>query len=89
MGRPCLGTHDERLIADAGRVAHELGLAPTEWEVAMLYGISTDAQRRITRGGTTVRVLISYGTHWWPWYVRRLAERPANLWFVMKQMFKR
>lgn len=89
LGRPCLGTHDERLIADAGRVAHELDLPASEWEVAMLYGIATDAQRRIAQNGTTVRILISYGTHWWPWYVRRLAERPANLWFVAKQMFRR
>lgn len=89
MGRPCLGTHDPRLIADARRIAGEAGLDASAWEVAMLYGIGAGEQRRLAASGVTMRVLISYGTHWWPWYVRRLAERPANLAFVAKQIFAR
>ncbi len=89
VDRPCLATHDARLIADARRVAGELGLDDGTWEVAMLYGIATGEQRRLADAGVTVRVLVSYGTHWWPWYVRRLAERPANLGFVVRQMFAR
>jgi proline dehydrogenase len=52
----------------------------------MLYGIRRDDQERFARDGYRVRVLISYGAFWFPWYMRRLAERPANVWFVMKSM---
>ena len=85
-GRPVMGTHDPRMIAEAGRLAHELGLAKDAWEVAMLYGIKTAEQERLVRTGHSVRVLVAYGTHWFPWYMRRLAERPANVWFVVKQL---
>jgi proline dehydrogenase len=51
----------------------------------MLYGIRADQQRRLRDEGYRVRVLIAYGEYWYPWYVRRLAERPANLWFAMRQ----
>ncbi len=81
-----MGTHDPRMIAEAGRLAHELGLAKDAWEVAMLYGIKTAEQERLVRTGHGVRVLVAYGTHWFPWYMRRLAERPANVWFVVKQL---
>ncbi|NJD18596.1 MAG: proline dehydrogenase [Gemmatimonadetes bacterium] len=86
-GRPVMGTHDPRMIAEAGRLAHELGLRKDAWEVAMLYGIKTDEQERLVRTGHGVRVLVAYGSHWFPWYMRRLAERPANVWFVVKQLF--
>ena len=52
----------------------------------MLYGIRTAEQRGLAARGVGVRVLISYGTHWFPWYVRRLAERPANVWFVLRSV---
>ena len=52
----------------------------------MLYGIQRAAQLRLTREGATVRVLIAYGAYWFPWYMRRLAERPANVWFVVKSL---
>ena len=55
----------------------------------MLYGIRTADQRRLASEGHRVRVLVSYGEQWFPWYVRRLAERPANVWFVLKSMFAR
>ena len=88
MGRPGLGTHDDRLIREAERAAGELGLAQDAWEVEMLYGIGTGTQARLRRSGTPLRVLISYGSHWFPWYMRRLAERPANVGFVLRQMFR-
>ena len=53
----------------------------------MLYGIRSDAQRRLAGQGVKVRVLISYGSHWFAWYMRRLAERPANVWFVVRSLF--
>ena len=88
MGRPALGTHDDRLIREAERAAGELGLAADAWEVEMLYGIATGTQDRLRRSGTPLRVLISYGDHWFPWYMRRLAERPANVGFVLRQMLR-
>ena len=81
-----VGTHDERMISHAKTRAHELDLDPSTWEVEMLYGIATGLQDRLLRGGTPLRVLISYGSGWFPWYMRRLAERPANLLFVVKKM---
>lgn len=85
-GRPVLGTHDPRMVGEANRMAHELELPKDAYEFAMLYGIQTAEQRRLARGGYQMRVLISYGSAWFPWYMRRLAERPANVWFVVKQM---
>lgn len=85
-GRPVMGTHDPRMIAEAGRLAHELDLPKDAWEVAMLYGIQVPEQERLARAGHPMRVLVAYGAHWFPWYMRRLAERPANVWFVMKQL---
>ena len=52
----------------------------------MLYGIQRDAQLRLAHQGVPVRVLVAYGTYWFPWYMRRLAERPANVWFVLKSL---
>lgn len=89
VGRPSIGTHDPQLIGDAQRVAYELGLPASEWEVAMLYGIQTAEQKRLVRTDTPLRVLVSFGTHWFPWYMRRLAERPANVAFVLKQLVSR
>jgi proline dehydrogenase len=89
MGRPVIGTHDPRMVAEAKRLAHELDLDKDAFEFAMLYGIQRAEQERLARGGHTLRVLISYGEAWFPWYMRRLAERPANVWFVAKQMLSR
>lgn len=85
-GRPIFGTHDPRMIGEAGRLAHELGVERTSYEYSMLFGIQRAQQERLARSGHTVRILISYGTAWFPWYMRRLAERPANVWFVVKQL---
>ena len=82
-----LGTHDLDMIAQLESLAKKAGLTTDMYEYAMLYGIQRGEQLRLAKAGRQVRVLISYGTHWFPWYMRRLAERPANLTFVLKSMF--
>ena len=84
--RLVLATHDVELIASAWRFAQVMGMERSELEVAMLYGIRTDQQERLAREGFTVRDLITYGDAWYAWYLRRLAERPANVWFVARQL---
>jgi proline dehydrogenase len=81
-----LGTHDVRLIEQIAAHAAAMGLPKTTFEVQMLYGIRSDQQRRLAAEGYLVRDLIAYGEHWYPWYMRRLAERPANVWFALRQM---
>jgi len=85
---PHFGTHDLAIIDDVVRVAAERGIPGEAVQVTMLYGIRSEAQHRLSDEGLTVRTLISYGEAWYPWYVRRLAERPANLWFVLRTMFE-
>jgi proline dehydrogenase len=85
--RLVFGTHDTDLIADICSHARAIGIERGQYEFHMLYGIQRAAQRRLADAGERVRVLIAYGTYWFPWYMRRLAERPANLWFVAKNMF--
>ena len=84
--RIALGTHDVKLIDQIARHAAALGLPKTAFEVQMLYGIRADEQRRLAREGFVVRDLIGYGTAWYPWYMRRLAERPANVLFALRQL---
>jgi proline dehydrogenase len=82
-----IATHD---IALAGRLAAciaEHNVPVSAYEFAMLYGIQRGQQLRLARDGRRLRVLISYGEYWFPWYMRRLAERPANMWFVVRTMF--
>lgn len=81
-----LGTHDARLIDRIEERARARGTEARDHEIHMLYGIQAAAQRRLAEAGSTVRVLVSYGENWFPWYMRRLAERPANLWFVVKNL---
>lgn len=83
------GTHDRRLIERINATAAGRGVPRDAFEWQMLYGIQRQEQRRLAREGYKVRVLISYGSAWYPWYVRRLAERPANLLFVAKNIFAR
>ena len=85
--RAVFGTHDLDLIAAIRHHAQSTGVKPAEYEVHMLYGIQRPAQLRLAHDGAVVRVLIAYGEYWFPWYMRRLAERPANVLFVMKNMF--
>ena len=81
-----LGTHDVRLIEQIAEHAAALGLPKTSFEIQMLYGIRMDQQRRLAGEGYLVRDLIAYGEAWYPWYMRRLAERPANVVFALRQL---
>jgi len=72
----------ERLDA----VIAESRMPDSAYEYAMLYGIQRSLQQKLGRAGRPVRVLISYGESWFPWYMRRLAERPANIWFVLRNL---
>ena len=81
-----LGTHDVRLIEQVAEHAHAMGLHRTVFEIQMLYGIRADQQYRLNAEGFRVRTLIAYGEAWYPWYMRRLAERPANVLFALRQM---
>jgi proline dehydrogenase len=87
-GRGAFGTHDSTLVdrLEAWVRAHEPD--PTRYEFQMLYGIRSDLQRYLVAREQPIRVLISYGPAWFPWYMRRLAERPANVWFVVKNMVR-
>jgi proline dehydrogenase len=81
-----LGTHDVRLIEQVAEHAVAVGLPKTSFEIQMLYGIRMDQQRRFAGDGYLVRDLIAYGEAWYPWYMRRLAERPANVLFALRQI---
>ena len=85
--RPVFGTHDLDLIAAIRNHAQSIGLKSADYEFHMLFGIQKAAQLKLAREGAAVRVLIAYGEYWFPWYMRRLAERPANVWFVVKSLF--
>ena len=87
--RPVFGTHDLSLVARIQAHAKRAGLAASDVEVHMLYGIQRAAQGRLVKEGVKLRVLVAYGSYWFAWYVRRLAERPANVWFVVRSMFAR
>jgi proline dehydrogenase len=81
-----LGTHDTRLVEQVAGHARAAGIAIDAFEVQMLYGIRMDEQRRLAAEGYVVRDLIAYGEAWYAWYMRRLAERPANVWFALRQL---
>jgi proline dehydrogenase len=82
-----LGTHDLSLIEQTDHHARAIGLARTDFEVQMLYGVREDQQLRLAAEGYRVSDLISYGEAWYAWYMRRLAERPANVLFAIRQIF--
>lgn len=84
---PVFGTHDMTLVQQLVAKAAELGVAPGKFEIHMLYGIRAAEQKALAAQGHAVRCLISYGNNWFPWYMRRLAERPANVWFVVRSAF--
>ncbi len=85
--RPIFGTHDPRMIEAVCRRAEAIGLPKDAYEFQMLYGIQRAAQLRLAADGYRMRVLISYGKSWFPWFMRRLAERPANVMFVVRNLF--
>lgn len=82
------GTHDPRLILRIQDFAAGRGLPNDAYEIQMLYGIRREDQYGLAAGGYAVRTLISYGRHWFPWYMRRLAERPANLLFLARSLLR-
>lgn len=84
---PIFGTHDTRLIARITAQAKETGVGKDKYQVHMLYGIRDAAQRQLVANGHIVKTLVSYGSAWYRWYMRRLAERPANVLFVLKSLF--
>lgn len=85
--RPVFGTHDQRILGEIARHADTTNVPRDEFECHLLFGIQRAQQIRLARKGHRVRVLISYGDQWFPWYMRRLAERPANVWFVARALF--
>ena len=89
---PGLATHDERIISEAKRFAREKGIGPERFEFQMLYGVRRDLQEQLVAEGYRRRVYVPFGTQWYPYLMRRLAERPANLAFmtgsVVKEMMR-
>jgi len=82
-----IATHDIALADRLGAYIDQHHVPNSAYEYAMLYGIQRGQQQRLAAGGRRIRVLISYGEYWFPWYMRRLAERPANVTFVLKNLF--
>jgi len=84
---PIFGTHDMSIVRHLVARGAALALSRSAYEIHMLYGIRASEQRALAAEGHAVRCLISYGEQWFPWYMRRLAERPGNVWFLMRSMF--
>jgi proline dehydrogenase len=80
---PAFGTHDEPLIGHIKRYARDRGIGADRFEFQLLYGVRRDLQDGLRRDGYNVRVYVPFGTEWYPYLMRRLAERPANLWFII------
>lgn len=85
---PAIASHDEKRIAFAKSYAEKAGLPKNGLEFQMLYGIRRDLQESLAKEGYPVRVYVPFGTHWYPYFMRRLAERPANIWFFVSNFFK-
>jgi len=85
---PAIATHDESMIGLARELARERGTSADGWEVQMLLGVRRDLQERLAREGCRVRVYVTFGTQWVPYFMRRLAERPANVAFVLRSVLK-
>jgi proline dehydrogenase len=86
---PAIGTHDQKRIRLAKDCAASLGLPKDAIEFQMLYGIRRDLQSQCNNEGYPVRIYVPYGTHWYPYFMRRLAERPANVWFFVSNFFRK
>lgn len=85
---PAIATHDMQMIAYVRQCMKELHVGPQEFEFQMLYGVRRDLQESLRKEGFNMRVYIPYGKQWCPYFMRRLAERPANMWFVIKNLMK-
>ena len=85
---PAIATHDEKMLELAKQLAREQGCPSDRWEFQMILGVRRDLQEQLVREGYRLRVYIPFGSHWLPYFMRRLAERPANLWFVLRSLLK-
>ncbi len=83
-----LATHDEKIIAQIKQFAKTENIPTTAYEFQMLHGVRRDLQQQLVREGYALRVYIPFGTEWYPYFMRRLAERPANVFFIAKNMFR-
>ena len=83
-----IATHDPKMIEATIAFAQREGIGKDAFEFQMLYGIRRDLQEQLARDGYRMRVYVPYGKHWYPYFMRRLAERPANIWFVLKNFLK-
>jgi proline dehydrogenase len=83
-----IATHDPKMIDATIDFASREGIGKDKFEFQMLFGIRRDLQRQLSRDGYNMRIYVPYGKHWYPYFMRRLAERPANIWFVMKNVLK-
>jgi len=83
-----IATHDEAMIAATKDFAARQGISKDAFEFQMLYGIRRDLQTQLVKEGYRVRTYVPYGAYWYPYFMRRLAERPANVWFVLKNLLK-
>jgi proline dehydrogenase len=83
-----LATHDEAMIAAARAFASQHGIDPGRFEFQMLFGLRLDLQRKLVGEGFNVRVYVPFGNDWYPYFMRRLAERPANVLFLAKNFFR-
>ena len=83
-----IATHDPRMIAETIRSAAEKRISKDDFEFQMLYGVRTDLQRQLVRDGYRLRIYVPFGTEWFPYFMRRLAERPANLGFFLRNFFR-
>jgi proline dehydrogenase len=86
---PALGTHDEKIMGEALSTVKKSGITPDCFEFQMLFGIRRDLQRRIVGEGYHLRLYVPYGDAWYPYFMRRLAERPANVMFLVRNFFRR
>src|SRR5690606_7821907 len=84
--RPAIATHDEKLIEFAIDIAFIFGLEPADYEFQFLYGIRRDQQEKLLKEGYRVRIYLPYGEDWYGYFMRRVAERPANLWFLLRHI---
>ena len=85
---PAIASHDPAIIEEALRYVKQRGIGKEEFEFQMLYGIGRPLQRRLMEEGYRVRIYVPYGEEWFPYFMRRLAERPANVWFVLRSLFR-
>ncbi|MGZ4146454.1 MAG: proline dehydrogenase family protein, partial [Actinomycetota bacterium] len=84
-----VATHDPKLLDGARRYVEREGIDPSLVEYQMLYGVRRDLQNGLASDGLPVRVYVPYGTEWYPYLTRRLAERPANMWFFVRSLLPR